>query len=359
MKGYFTFVFLLLLTVHATAQYVGLSPQNIIALKQLEQKDEAVKNMLAGLRSTADEALTESPSPRDTIVSEGHLNNHPDKIASIKAMQDYHKIYSLAIVYKLTNDEKFLQKAIIFLKAWAAINQPQGNPINDSKLDEVFAAYDMLRMEITTSDRNIIDSWLQTTASMEISKAKKGKSTTINNWQSHRLKVVGEVGFILNDSVFKNYAVEGLKNQVAINLNADGSSWDFKERDALHYHAYDLEPMLVLAIIIKRATNNDLFNYQSASGSSIKKSVDWFVPFITGQKTHAEFTNSKVAFDMARAKNNEKGYAPGTFFDPENGIYTLSLSAFFDNEYQKIIIGLNTKIRSTDQWQLLLSKLQK
>ena len=39
-----------------------------------------------------------------------------------------------------------------------------------------------------------------------------------------------------------------IKKQIAANLRPDGSSLDFHERDALHYHCYDLEPLLTLAI---------------------------------------------------------------------------------------------------------------
>jgi hypothetical protein len=60
-------------------------------------------------------------------------------------------------------------------------------------------------------------------------------------------------------------------------------------------------------------------------------------PFMTGEKKHPEFVKSTVPFDKKRAENQEKGYAPGTLFEPKNGIETFALAAFFDDNYQKVI----------------------
>ncbi len=341
------------------AQYVGLNSSEIKLLKQWVNTDAVTGKIVSGFFTKAKAALNEQPNPRDTIVSEGHLSTHPDKIASVQAMQDFSKIYALAITYKLKEEKEYLDKATSFLKAWATVNQPLGNPINDTKLDRVIAAYDMLRSGISEADRTIIDAWFTNMADAEIQSAKKGKTTSMNNWHSHRLKVVGEIGFLLDIKKYRDFATNGLLLQIDTNLNKDGSSWDFLERDALHYHAYDLEPMLTLAIIIKRATGADEFNYVSPKGASIKKSVDWFIPYLTGEKAHGEYVNSKVAFDQARAKNKEKGFEIGGKFDPVNGLSTLSLAAWFDNNYINTIKLIQQKENDFADWQFVLNKLMR
>jgi hypothetical protein len=341
------------------AQFLGINDTEIKQLKQLIKKNTAVKKMYAGFYKDAEAALTEKPNPRDTIVSEGHLNTHPSKIASVFAMKDFNKMYALTIVYKVTNKKKYLTRAINFFTAWATVNHPIGNPINDTKLDRLLAAYDMLRPQLNNNDKATIDAWLIAMADGEIKTAKKGKSTSMNNWHSHRLKVVGQIGYLLDNKTYRAFATNGLLIQIDTNLNKDGTSWDFTERDALHYHAYDLEPLLTLAIIIKRATGADNFNYVSPKGASIKKAVDWFVPYLTGEKTHAEYVNSKQAFDFARAKNNEKGFGIGEKFDPVNGLYTLQLASYFDSNYANTIkLMLKTENDFSD-WQLVLNKLMK
>ena len=360
MKIIIPFLLLVLLfnnTLHA--QYIGLNPAGIKQLKQLLPTDAITRQLYDGFVKKAKAALADTPNPRDTIVSEGHLNTHPDKIASVAAMQDFNKIYALTIVYKVNEEKAYGDKALEFLKAWARVNHPLGNPINDTKLDKVLAAYDMLRTGLHDSDKTVIDAWLSTMANAEMKSAKKGKTTSMNNWHSHRLKVVGEIGFLLNDKTFKDFATKGILQQIDTNLNKDGTSWDFLERDALHYHAYDLEPMLTLAILIKRATGADDFNYVSPKGASIKNSVDWFLPFLTGEKTHGEYVNSKVAFDLARARNNEKGFAIGSNFEPSNGANTLALAAYFDPVYLNTLSSIKKTNNDFADWQLVLNRLMK
>ncbi len=192
-------------------------------------------------------------------------------------------------------------------------------------------------------------------ADAEMANAKKGRSTSMNNWHSHRLKVVGQIGFILANKSYTDYAVNGLKEQIGQNLNADGTSWDFLERDALHYHAYDLEPMLTLSIIIKRATGENLFTYVSAKSTSIQKSVDWFLPYVKGEKVHEEYVNSKVAFDRERAKNNEKGFEIGSPFDVKQGLYTLSLASYFDPSYLNDIKVVIKSKGDYSNWQSVIN----
>ena len=46
--------------------------------------------------------------------------------------------------------------------------------------------------------------------------------------------------------------MDGYRRQVAVDLDADGSSFDCHERDALHYHLYTLQPLLTLALAARR-----------------------------------------------------------------------------------------------------------
>lgn len=357
MKKNILFLSAFLCSISGIAQFVGLRAGEIKKLSQLVTADPAAGKLFGFYQTIAKAALFQNPNPRDTIVSEGHLATHPDKIASVMAMKDYNKIYSLALVYQTTQQPEYLKKATEYLVAWATINHPTGNPINDTKFDDVFEAYDMLRPQINETDKKTIDGWLIKIAEQEIITGTKGKATPINNWHSHRLKVVGQIGYILDDKKYTLYAVRGLLKQIDANLNEDGTSWDFLERDALHYHAYDLEPMLALSIIIKRATGLDYFSYETPRYTSIKKSVDWFVPFVTGTKVHPEFVNSKVAFDLARAKNGEKGYAIGSNFDPKNGLSVLYLAAYFNIDYLNTAKSILKSDNDFPDWQAVLNKV--
>jgi hypothetical protein len=335
-----------------SAQYVGLNQKAIDRLKGwvAEVKEWQV---------LADQALTEAPHPIDTIRTEGLLQGDPKKTGTQQALRDMRKMYALALIYKVSADRKYLSALERYLTGWATTDRPRGDPIDDTNLDPVIEAYDMVKGDLPPATERLVRDWLKATAAVELSAPfnRPDRATSHNNWHSHRLKIVGEIAFAIGDTALQGYTVRGIKEQIAGNLNADGSSSDFMTRDALHYHVYDLEPLLKLAIVLKRSTGADYYGYVAPGGSSIKKSVDWVLPYLNGEKTHAEFVNSTVEFDRQRARNGEAAYKAGTLFDPKNGIATLLLAAYFDPG----VMPLARKLSGTEDkypgWQAVVDEL--
>ena len=64
-----------------------------------------------------------------------------------------------------------------------------------------------------------------------------------NNWQSHRIKLIALSAFTLGDRKMMN-AAQLFVEHLADNIGPDGKTWDFEERDALHYAVYDLQPLV-------------------------------------------------------------------------------------------------------------------
>jgi hypothetical protein len=269
------------------------------------------------------------------------------------------KMYALALVYKVSGDRKYLSALALYLTAWATTDRPRGDPIDDTNLDPVIEAYDMVKGDLSPATEETVRAWLKATADVELSAPfnRPNRATSFNNWHSHRLKIVGEIAFAIGDTALQGYTIRGIREQIARNLNADGSSSDFVIRDALHYHVYDLEPLLTLAIVLQRATGVNYYTYVSPAGTSIKKSVDWLLPYLTGEKTHGEFVNSTVEFDRQRARNGEAAYKAGTLFDPKNGVTTLLLAAYFDTDPE--LMPLARKLSGSEDrypgWQAVVN----
>lgn len=358
MPKLLVFIFLAFVGMSAKAQFVSLSDTEVKTLAHAITTDEQTKTVFEQLKNTAQKALNEAPDPIEEVRSEGLLAGNPAKTASLKAVNDAPKIYALALCYRLYNNEQYLNKTIEYLTAWAKINKPTGDPIDGTKLEDLIAGYDLIRSKVNTQTRADIDAWLNTFANEQINSIsiKPGKQTAINNWNSHRLKVITLIAYTLHNEKLEQYIYDELEKQIAQNLYADGSGFDFKERDALHYHIYTLEPLLKAIIVINRATGKNYYTFQSKSQSSIQKSVQFLVPFVTGEKTHVEFLNSNVKFDRARANNHEKGYEPANFV-PTSGIVVLSLASYFDPSLQQIIKKVNGD--NYDDWQLVLNNVRK
>ncbi|NTE05032.1 alginate lyase family protein [Agrobacterium tumefaciens] len=321
------------------AQIVSLSKEELNTLKAEIANNSQAKKIYESLQKSAALYLNQPPNPIDTIRTEGLLKGDPKKDKTKLALPDMNKMFALALQYQITNDRNYLNKCISFLTAWAKINHSNGDPIDDTNLDKAIEAYDLIKSDIPLTDKKPIDNWLNETARAEINskRMKPGKATAINNWNAHRLKVVGEIGYVLNNREFIDWTIDHLKSHININLYADGSSLDFKQRDAMHYHLYDLEPMLKLAIIINRGEGTNFYTYLSPNGSSIKKSIDWLIPYIKGEKKHEEYVNTTVKFDHDRARNNEPGFAAGTLFEPKLAIPLLKSVIYFDQEYENLL----------------------
>ena len=139
----------------------------------------------------------------------------------------------------------------------------------------------------------------------------------------------------------------------------DGSGIDFTERDALHYHVYTLEPLISLATTIKRATGKDYYNYISSTGSSIKKSVDFLIPFVTGEKTHPEYVNSKVSFDKKRSDNKEPGFEIGANFKPTAATEVIIEACYFEPTLMNIIKRNQWNSATYPVWLAVLNAVRK
>jgi hypothetical protein len=363
MRAKFVYlIYLLLASGMLMAQDVGLRSVEIDKLKVWlfsPSRDSSLVRLYDAQAQLADQSLTEAPHPIETIRTEGLLQGDPRKTATQQALRDMPRIYALALMCRMGKGQPYLTQLTRYLMAWATTNHPRGDPIDDTNLDPMIEAYDMVKGDLSPATKETVRAWLKATADVELSAPfnRPGRATSFNNWHSHRLKIVGEIAFAIGDTALQGYTVRGIRDQIARNLNADGSSSDFVARDALHYHVYDLEPLLTLAIVLQRGTGVNYYTYLSPAGTSIKKSVDWLLPYLTGEKTHGEFVNSTVEFDRQRAKNGEAAYKAGTLFDPKNGVTTLLLAAYFDSD--PTLMPLARQLSGTEdrypRWQAVVN----
>jgi hypothetical protein len=324
-------------------------------LKQLIQDDPEADARFAEIQKNADSSLPDRPNPDPVLSTEGRLAGDPIKIRTWKSIADFGKMQSLAYAWVVTAKPDYLNKVSQFLLAWAAVNHSKGNPIDDTNLEGLIVAYDLTRDSFPDDQRQKIDAYLSQVAAAEMKSGEGTAHTTVNNWNSHRLKVEGLIAFTLHDARLIQHVVDGFHRQVAVNLLPDGSSIDFHERDALHYHEYDLTPLVTLAIA---ARNNglDFYHYQSPSSSSLAGSVAFMVPYMEGIKTHPEFVNSKVPFDRQRAQNGESQYKPGRLWDPRGGLPTIDHAELFDPTLLPLIIKLtSSSAQRFPTWQTVLN----
>lgn len=315
---------------------------------------EAAK-LFSKYQRQADAALTDAPHPVREIVTAGKLASDPAKIESRAALEDMGKLAAFGYAYAITTNTAYATAAKRMILAWAQVNQPTGRPIDETKLEPLFVAYGLTADAFSPAETETVAAWLRLVARQEQAQVRPESDTSFNNWNSHRLKIIGLIGCVLDDSNLVASATSGFKTQITRNLRPDGSSFDFHERDALHYHCYDLEPLLTLAIALDSRTPG-LYDWQSPAGASLRHAVRFLVPYCNGSAAHDEWVHSKVAFDRKRAEAGEAKFEIGSKFNPQDGLHALELAAFFEPELKPLVAQLATAASTNyPTWQCVLN----
>jgi len=338
------------LPISSFAGAASLSAGEIAALRSLIATNSEAAIAFEGIRRAADDALRDAPNPVEHIVSEGHLQTNPLKVHTEVALKDMDKVLSLGWAWAVTGDPRYLAKGRDFIVAWARINQPDGDAINETKFEPMIVAYDLFRRNFSESDRTLADTWLVNKANTLNSK-ERGFG---GNWPCHRLKIIGLVGFTLNDKTLIAEAINGYRRQVARDIRPDGACSDFYVRDSLHYQLYSVEPLLALARACERY-GEPLFDYHAPNRGSLHDAVDFVVPFAEGRKTHIEFAHSKSSFDRRRAEHGESEYSPHPW-NPNASVWMFMSAAWFRPEYGTLASQLaGAGNRQFWDWQMVIN----
>ena len=314
-----------LLCLHAGP--VSLEPDEVLQLRGLLATNAGAARQFSTLQQLAKAALSEAPSPVERILTEGQLDNSPQKIRTRAALPDLEKIEALAWTWAVTGDARYAGKGDEFILAWVKVNHPDGNAINETHFEPLIVGYDLLRSTFSTANQQQVDGWLRDKATVLWS-SPRGLT---DNWFSHRLKIAGLIGWTINDPALIAETADGFHRQMNNNFKPDGASTDFYKRDALHYHLYTVEPLLTLARTAARRGQN-FFDYPATNGATLKSGVDFVVPFANGLKTHTEFVNSQVSFDHKRAQSGQAEYQPH-LWNPRTATGMFSEAAWFRPEY--------------------------
>ncbi len=257
----------------------------------------------------ANAAARREPHALARVHTEGTLPHQGIYDQSREAMRDWPAMRDLALGFALTGEETYLRAVTRYFTAWLDVYQASLNPIDETGLDNVILAYDLAGKGLPDNLRQKMAQLMRALATGYLTvQPNTRKGTTVNNWQSHRVKLITLSAFALNDPQLIASAQRTLQTQLDYNLRADGSTVDFEQRDALHYVVYDLEPLLTAALAAK-AHGLDWYSMKSRNGASLETALQWLQPYATGERTHEEFAHTTVEFDRTRAKAGLSGFS--------------------------------------------------
>jgi len=280
------------------------------------------------------------------VHTEGTLPHQGIRDQSLEAEADWQIALRAAMAWQIGHDPRYLRQVDAYLLAWAGTYEPDFNPIDETNLDALIGAYALTRHALQPTTRAAMQALLRKLGEGYVERmhalSRSPRGGEINNWQSHRIKLVALAAAALGDGGMLQEATLLFQHQVAGNIHADGSVYDFFERDALHYVVYDLQPLVQAALAVKPyASVDDWLHYEAPTGASLAKALDWLRPYAQGSRSHEEFVHSKVKFDAARAQAGESGFSGA--WDPQTSIALYWLAARLDPRYLPVAKKLSTQ----------------
>ncbi len=288
--------------------------------------------------SSADQAAAQSPKAIALIHVEGTLPHLGIYDQSFESLKDMEAILDLALAYRVSGKPVYLRACQSYYDGWLSVYHPSFNPIDETRFDSFILGYDLVGAKLAAPTQQKMKLFLRDMAKGYL----EGRNITMegtrtNNWQSHRVKLAALAAFALGDADLISRAKEAFQKQLEVNLNADGSTIDFTERDAIHYTVYDLEP-LALAALAAKAHGQDWLHLTNSKGASLEKALEWLEPFAEGKESHIEFVHSTVAFDAKRREAGVKGFSGS--WDPKTSGLLYNLAARLDGRWTQLAKSL-------------------
>ncbi|MGY0040511.1 alginate lyase family protein [Pedobacter sp. NJ-S-72] len=238
---------------------------------------------------------------------------------------------------------KYLDKATANLLAWAAVNTPSSSTPTEAAFIEIFEAYSIIKPNILAASKTTIDAWLKRTANYYITNA-SGYASRENNWETIRLNILYDIGYILNDATILTHAKKAYTTQLNVNLYAGGKTEDYVSRDAFAYHAYNLyfyaRVLRAVFLYDGPAAGTSIRNKVNTINVTLPNTMTFWEPYLIDpmNNVHLEFVNTGWAPDKTRSDYNKP-------YKPASTVYVLDQLAFsFPEviEYEKTIVGATT-----------------
>ena len=225
------------------------------------------------IRRYAEEVMTAGRQPVAAVSS----NNNAQGVDIYEEMKS---IYYLCVTYAFNQEQRYLDKAVDYLVAWAEINvaEPKSN-IHEEKYSWAVEGYSLIRNIISAENRRLIDGWMI----KRLAQFEKDNDLRGNNWGACLLRQYYLYGLVLGDDKWINKYKDAYPDWVKGNLFPNGTTTDLLARDAFAYHAYDLSFFAKIARLIALYEGYDaadrFYAQDVNSGASVKKCVDFWKPF--------------------------------------------------------------------------------
>jgi hypothetical protein len=238
---------------------------------------------------------------------DGERNPEIKKIVDHALLSDLeHKCRYLSLAYYFTGDEKYAAKANELLKVWFLDPETRMNPnlnyaqaimgVNDGRgigiietraLCNLADWMGLLAGAKSFPQQNLVgikDWYKQYLNWMQTSKNGKDEHNSKNNHGTHYdVQLITYALFTDNKELAKQ-VLNDSKKRIALQIEPDGQQkLELARTNAYGYSTMNLGGWVNMATLGDK-TGVDLWNYTTTDGRSIRKALDWLLPYSMGDK---------------------------------------------------------------------------
>jgi len=243
------------------------------------------------------------------------MNDYPNQGTMVSAVS------TLALAYYLTGGERYAEHAVKLVRTWFIDTATHMNPnfnfaqgikgaspgrpsgfIESRGLTQVIDAIGLLGSYKgwTGEDQKHMVNWFdQFLTWMQTSKLGQAEAKSTNNhgvW--YDVQVASMALFAGKRELARKVLEQAKMERIGEQIEPDGSQpRELARTTSKHYVAFNLEAFFALASI-GSTVGIDLWNFQSIDGRSIRKALDWVIPYLRDEK---EWTHKQIkSFDPAQ-----------------------------------------------------------
>jgi hypothetical protein len=289
-----------------------------------------VPTELARIWQLAQQSLGMVVQPIERFELAGTLNGHPGHVRSDQAKRPFGAIFALAVASQTAAEplrSESLRTAAAALLAWARVYPPTGNPIDEWFFVPLLQAADLVAADLGAADQCALLGWVSEfdlAADRFYEQKTYRNPARANNWMSRRLlirAIAATVGGLpsqraelpaqLHEFAARNY-VAGASGR------PDGRTYDFAQRDALHYHIAAVQPLVEIMLSTPDAL-------PATVRTAVLSGLDFVRPYFLRHAQHIEFAGTTISFDLARRDDGNPVFQQMPW-DPAHGRVLLRLA---------------------------------
>jgi len=252
--------------------------------------------------SEADYFWPDPKNPEGPYINRDGMTNPDNFVEHRKAMIRFSKIIgALASAYKLTGDVKYVNQAVIHLKAWFMDPETMMNPslwfaqavkgqftgrnygiIDTIHLMEVAQGIIVMEKAIDPTTKSGVKKWFAdyTNWLMTSKPGMQERDVKNNHATCWAMQVASLAKLCQNNTVLDSIRIRYKTILLPRQMGTDGSfPLELERTKPYGYSIFNLDAMTMLCQILSTPQDN-LWNFETPDGKSIKKGIAYLYPFV-------------------------------------------------------------------------------